>query len=128
MPPESQDSAPIEEQTESSSLTDKIKENRGFLIGVLVAMAFMGLCLVPIFLFFLLRGTGTTFLSGGEPTPFATDVSAVLPLQTPIVQSISDTENNVYILKDNLWLLHFTSVEVFNKLDVKSTYKLKVYG
>jgi hypothetical protein len=43
-------------------------------------------------------------------------------------QSISDTENNVYILKDNFWLFHFTSVEVFNKLDVKSTYEIEGYG
>lgn len=94
MPPESQDSAPIEdqtEQTEGSSLIDKIKENRGFLIGVLVAMAFMGLCLVPIFLFFLLRGTGSSFLSGGQPTPFATDVSSVLPLQTPVWNAVDGT-------------------------------------
>ena len=92
MPPELEDSTPIEDQTEESSLTDKIKKNRGFFIGVLVAMAFMGLCLLPIFLFFLLRDSGIDILNSGEPTPFATDVSAVLPVQTPIVQSISDTE------------------------------------
>ena len=32
-------------------------------------------------------------------------------------QSISDTNNNVYVLKDSLYVLHWTSVEVFNKLD-----------
>ncbi|MBE2224728.1 MAG: DUF4352 domain-containing protein [Anaerolineae bacterium] len=92
MPPESQENAPIEAQAEESSLIDKIKENRSFLIGILVAMAFMGLCLFPIFLYLLFQGSGTDFLSGNEPTPFATDVSAALPVGTPLVQSISDTE------------------------------------
>ena len=93
MPPESEDSPTVvEEQSEEKSLINKIKENRGFLIGILVAMAFMGLCLVPMFLFLLVRGSGTGFLSGNQPTPFATDASAYAPVQTPIVQGISDSE------------------------------------
>lgn len=93
MPPESQDSIVVEEQTEENSLMSKIKANRGFLIGILVAMGFMGLCLLPVFLFFLVRGSGTDLLSrGNEPTPFATDASEPLPLQTPVLQGISGSE------------------------------------
>jgi hypothetical protein len=92
MPPESEENSAAETQAEESSFVDKIKANRGFLIGVLAAMAVMGLCLLPMFLYVILRGEGSGLLRGEEPTPFATDVSAVLPMQTPIVQSISDTE------------------------------------
>ena len=43
-------------------------------------------------------------------------------------QSISDTNNNIYILKDSLYVLHFTSVELFNKLDPGNTYQIEGYG
>ena len=43
-------------------------------------------------------------------------------------QSISDTNNNIYIVKNSLYLLHWTSVELFNKMDVGKTYEIEVYG
>lgn len=43
-------------------------------------------------------------------------------------QSISDTNNNVYILKDSAYVLHWTSVEVFNKLDEGNTYEIEGHG
>jgi hypothetical protein len=94
MLPESQDSTPIEDQNqaEESSFMDKVKENRGFLVGILVAMAFMGLCLVPIMLYLLFRGSDGDILGGNEPTPFATNASAGLPLLTPILEGITDTD------------------------------------
>jgi hypothetical protein len=92
MPPESQDNTPIEEPTEEGSFINKIKENRGFLIGILVAMAFMGLCLFPIFMYLLFRGGGGEILGGNEPTPFATNISAGLPIQTPAWVVMDGTE------------------------------------
>ena len=43
-------------------------------------------------------------------------------------QSISDTDNNVYILKDSLYVWHWTSVEVFNKLDIGNKYNIEGHG
>lgn len=43
-------------------------------------------------------------------------------------QSISDENNNVYVLKDSLYVLHWTSVEVFNKLDEGNTYEIEGHG
>jgi hypothetical protein len=43
-------------------------------------------------------------------------------------QSISDTDNNVYILKDSRYVWHWTSVEVFNKLDVGNKYNIEGHG
>tara|TARA_B110001450_G_scaffold235889_1_gene240931 strand:+ start:40 stop:408 length:369 start_codon:yes stop_codon:yes gene_type:complete len=43
-------------------------------------------------------------------------------------QSISDTNNNVYILKDSIYVLHWTSVEVFNKLDEGNKYEIEGHG
>lgn len=43
-------------------------------------------------------------------------------------QSISDTDNNVYILKNSIYVLHWTSVEVFNKLDVGDKYLVEGHG
>ena len=43
-------------------------------------------------------------------------------------QSISDTNNDVYILKDSLYVWHFTSVELFNKLDPGNKYEIEGYG
>ena len=91
MPPESQESAPIEEtqeQAEESSLTSRIKENRGVLIGFLVAMAFMGLCLFPIFLYLIFRSSGEEILGEATATPFPTSIAQNLPVQTPIVIGI----------------------------------------
>lgn len=89
MPPESEDTPIVEEQAKGNSLIDKIKANPGFLIGVLVAMALMGVCLAPMFFYLLLNGSGTGFLSrGNQPTPFATDASAALPLQTPFWEAV----------------------------------------
>lgn len=91
MLPESQDDTPIEAQTDAGSFTDKVKENRGFLIGILVAIGFMGLCIFPIFLYLLYQGVGSDILSGDEPTPFASDVSVVLPVKTPLVVGLDET-------------------------------------
>ena len=43
-------------------------------------------------------------------------------------QSISDTNNNVYILKNSIYVLHWTSVEVFNKLDEGNKYEIEGHG
>jgi hypothetical protein len=43
-------------------------------------------------------------------------------------QSISDNEGNVYILKDSLYVLHWTSVELFNKLDENYKYEVEGHG
>jgi len=43
-------------------------------------------------------------------------------------QSISDTNNNIYIVKNSLYLLHWTSVELFNKMDIGKTYEVEGYG
>ena len=43
-------------------------------------------------------------------------------------QSISDTNNDVYILKDSLYVWYFTSVELFNKLDPGNKYEIEGYG
>ncbi|MFO7682560.1 MAG: DUF4352 domain-containing protein [Chloroflexota bacterium] len=93
MQPESQEATPIEDETQRKSLMEKIKENPGFLIGVLAAMVVMGLCLVPLFLFLLLRGSGDNIFNfGGEPTPFATAVSASVPVNNAIVQGVGPSD------------------------------------
>jgi hypothetical protein len=43
-------------------------------------------------------------------------------------QSISDKDNNVYFVKDSIYYLHFSSLEVFNSLDVNKKYKVNGYG
>ena len=43
-------------------------------------------------------------------------------------QSISDSNNNIYILKDSIYILHWTSVEVFNKLDEGNKYEIEGHG
>jgi len=43
-------------------------------------------------------------------------------------QSVSDKDNNVYEIRNSMLLFHFTSAEVFNSLDINSTYKVKGYG
>ena len=43
-------------------------------------------------------------------------------------QSISDSDNNVYILKNSIYVLHWTSVEVFNKLDEGNKYEIEGHG
>tara|TARA_B110000858_G_scaffold196521_2_gene255539 strand:+ start:3219 stop:3584 length:366 start_codon:yes stop_codon:yes gene_type:complete len=43
-------------------------------------------------------------------------------------QSISDSNNNVYILKNSIYVLHWKSVEVFNKLDSGNTYEIEGHG
>lgn len=92
MPPESQDNTQIEDQTqnESTSFSDRIKANRGFLIGVLVTLAIMGLCLFPVFLYLLFRGTDTDIFGGEEPTPLATSV--VVPFETPVLEGYDGTD------------------------------------
>jgi hypothetical protein len=43
-------------------------------------------------------------------------------------QSVSDKNNNVYEIRNSVYLFHFTSAEVFNNLDIDSTFKVKGYG
>ena len=43
-------------------------------------------------------------------------------------QSVSDKDNNVYEIRNSIYLFHFTSAEVFNNLDINSTFKVKGYG
>ena len=43
-------------------------------------------------------------------------------------QSISDKDNNIYFVKDSLYYLHFSSLEVFNSLDVNGRYRISGYG
>lgn len=43
-------------------------------------------------------------------------------------QSISDSNNNIYILKNSIYVLHWTSVEVFNKLDEGNKYEIEGHG
>lgn len=43
-------------------------------------------------------------------------------------QTISDTNNVVYVLRDLLVLFHWTSVDLFNEIDVGKTYKIQGYG
>lgn len=42
--------------------------------------------------------------------------------------SISDTNDVVYTVDDSLLLFHWTSAEVFNKIDIGKTYKIEGYG
>jgi hypothetical protein len=93
MPPEPEENTPpVEEQNEGTSLMDRVQENRSFLIGILAAMAVMGLCLIPLFVFFLLRGGGGVLGGGAEPTPFVTAVSAGLPLNDSLVVGIGPSD------------------------------------
>jgi hypothetical protein len=43
-------------------------------------------------------------------------------------QTISDTNNVVYVLRDVLVLFHWTSVDLFNEIDIGKTYKIQGYG
>ena len=43
-------------------------------------------------------------------------------------QSISDSNNNISILKNSIYVLHWTSVEVFNKLDEGNKYEIEGHG
>jgi hypothetical protein len=43
-------------------------------------------------------------------------------------QTISDTNNVVYLLRDIFVLFHWTSVDLFNEIDVGKTYKIQGYG
>lgn len=43
-------------------------------------------------------------------------------------QKISDTEGNVYVVENSLYMWQWTSLELFNKLDVGKKFKVKGYG
>lgn len=43
-------------------------------------------------------------------------------------QRISDTDGNIYVVKDSLMMMHWTSIELFNKLDSGKTFKVSGYG
>lgn len=43
-------------------------------------------------------------------------------------QSVSDKENNIYFVRDSIYFLHFSSLEVFNSLDVNGRYKISGFG
>lgn len=43
-------------------------------------------------------------------------------------QTVSDKKNNIYIVSNTPYLLHWKSVELFNKLDKEKKYKIEGYG
>jgi len=45
-----------------------------------------------------------------------------------ISQSVSDKENNVYLVRNSIFYLHWESIEVFNQMNMNSKYKVSGYG
>ena len=45
-----------------------------------------------------------------------------------ISQSISDKENNIYVVRNSMFYLHWESLEVFNSMDTNKRYKVSGYG
>ena len=45
-----------------------------------------------------------------------------------INQSISDKENNIYVVRNSMFYLHWESLEVFNNMDTNNRYKISGYG
>jgi len=43
-------------------------------------------------------------------------------------QSVSDKENNIYFVRNSIYYLHFSSLEVFNSLDTNKRYKINGFG
>lgn len=43
-------------------------------------------------------------------------------------QLIMDTEGHVYSIHNTIWLMHFTSAEVFSSIEVGQRYKVSGYG
>lgn len=43
-------------------------------------------------------------------------------------QQISDNDNNIYTVTNSFLMFHFTSAELFNKLDKGRTYDVSGYG
>jgi hypothetical protein len=43
-------------------------------------------------------------------------------------KSISDSNNNIYTLKNSLYIYHWKSMELFNKLDSGNTYEIEGHG
>lgn len=43
-------------------------------------------------------------------------------------QKISDTDGNVYVVENSLYMMQWESIELFNKLDVGKKFKVKGYG
>ena len=43
-------------------------------------------------------------------------------------QTISDKKGNIYIVKNSLYLWHWTSTELFNKIDQNEKYIVEGYG
>lgn len=43
-------------------------------------------------------------------------------------QRISDTDGNIYSVINSIYILHFTSAELFNQLEEGKTYNVNGYG
>tara|TARA_B110000858_G_C17587930_1_gene374322 strand:- start:264 stop:623 length:360 start_codon:yes stop_codon:yes gene_type:complete len=43
-------------------------------------------------------------------------------------QSVSDKDNNIYFVRNSIYFLHFSSLEVFNSLDTNRSYKINGFG
>mgnify|MGYP001297577570 CR=1 FL=1 len=43
-------------------------------------------------------------------------------------KSISDSNNNIYTLKNSLYIYHWKSMELFNKLDSGNKYEIEGHG
>jgi hypothetical protein len=43
-------------------------------------------------------------------------------------QRISDQHGNIYTVVNSIYMLHFTSAELFNKLEEDKTYTIRGYG
>ena len=41
---------------------------------------------------------------------------------------ITDEKNKVYILKNNIWLLHFENLELYNNLEIGTSYEIEGTG
>lgn len=41
---------------------------------------------------------------------------------------ITDEKNNIYILKNNIWLLHFTNLNLYDNLEVGNSYEIHGCG
>lgn len=68
---------------------------------------------------------------------FATKFSKIITIENKYTyaknrstraQTVSDTNDVVYTVDDSLILFHWTSAEVFNKIDIGKTYKIEGYG
>lgn len=43
-------------------------------------------------------------------------------------QKLSDTDGNIYVVKNSIIMMHWTSMELFNKLDIGKQFRISGYG